>query len=348
MKRISLLILITSLFISCASIGPEGKLEQQYQANADKIRINDIQKLAEIILQYHKKTGHYPLADGSYKLPAYVAITDKKEYVRPGFIDKDIFINEIRSVLGENTIIPMDPQKGDMYARRYYLYSTEGDVFYVSARLFKETPFTQPVAKYNHTYILGGHQDTYIHESSSAANTFMSFSDAMACENYGDIDLIISPDGLIVLPFIVMNHEEGEAVSSTAYVKTSESIGLYFLDALANKHELYMPKDVESQAVENLINFTKEVGLKAGAATGTPLDWGHQFNEITNENIYVYLPIGVERESSEYVTARLYVLIANNSGDIVYAQCMPYNPIEWATSKSAYEADLDGRLPLTK
>ena len=346
-KSFLLILLFTSFLIGCATMNPESSWEQKYQGNADKIRINDVHTILGIVYKYHEKTGRYPLADGSHPLPVYVAITDKKAYVKPEFVDKDIFIHEIKSVLGEDVQIPMDPQKYDVYGARFYLYSTDGNDFQISARLFKPTEGTQAVDKYTHVYLLSGHEDIFkANNSNEADHSFINFENATSCEDYGNWDLEKIKDiKIIPLPFFIIHHEDGQ-MTRQHYPATEKSIDEYIHNAIGSNYNIFIPK--EDQPLIEIFKYIDVVASNTGKQTDSPLNWGYAIPAgIINANTYIYFPIGIERESNRHINARFYVLISNSVGNVIYSRCMPYNPTTLSVDIEAFKQDIKDKLPLT-
>jgi len=320
MKRVLLGLLAFSFFIGCASMSPESSWEQDYQAYADKVRINDVHTIVDLVIQYHKKTGFYPLADGSHPLPVYVAITNKKEYIKTEFVDKDIFISAIKSVLGKDVLIPMDPQNYDVYGARFYLYSTDGDNFQISARLFKPTPLTQPIDKYTHLYLMSVHEDIPLVDNHNKENSFVSFADASSCVDYGNLNFANDHDiTLIPLPFLIRLNEEGK-IAKHYYPFTENKIDRYIVDSIASKNNVVII-DEKHPRVDAIKLFLQGVMSNVGGRTDSPLLWGYDIPEETlDKNSYIYFPIGIERESNRHTSARLYILIANSVGKAIYAR----------------------------
>ncbi|MFC1512806.1 hypothetical protein ACFL4S_02030, partial [bacterium] len=137
-NRIIILIFIfTFMFLGCAVLGPNSIMEKSYQADMDQIRIRDVHYIASLVEKYYNIKGYYPFGDGIHPLPVNASLTNSKKYMRPGFIMKAEFDKELKLVLGEETIIPKDPQKIHPYGPRLYQYYTDGENYTVSAYLFE-------------------------------------------------------------------------------------------------------------------------------------------------------------------------------------------------------------------
>jgi tetratricopeptide (TPR) repeat protein len=135
------------------------KWEIDYQKNVDPRRVEDVHKIAQMAEDFYEEKGHYPLADGKFKLPLTVEITTKKyedSDLLPNPVPMEELEKELKSVLGEDIVLPLDPQKVDAWGGpRLYQYFTTGKHYFVSTNLFFPKLGARYLMPYTYKYEVG-------------------------------------------------------------------------------------------------------------------------------------------------------------------------------------------------
>ncbi len=109
---------------------------EDYQRDADIVRLQDINSFGQHLAEYFKKTGRYPL-QGKTKLPIYVflATTEQQKYTKPGpdypheIVSLKELLKDMESVLDTSISVPFDPQRYPDSKPNFYIYKTE-NLFY--------------------------------------------------------------------------------------------------------------------------------------------------------------------------------------------------------------------------
>lgn len=151
--------LVCLVFAAGCIFGPNASLNRARQADYDLERVAGVHHIAALVEAYHAETGDYPLARDGYPLPVEVPVSDVESYLRPNSVPPELFVRELQRVLGDDIIVPNDPQGRDPYGARLYQYIYDGSDYTVSTYLFDPTPFTRPVDDYMHAYAVGSMED---------------------------------------------------------------------------------------------------------------------------------------------------------------------------------------------
>ncbi len=135
-----------------------------YHVVADRQRVDDLHRIAGVIEAFHDRTGRYPLATLAIPVTVGVNLTDADlpaRYRRPPpgapgqVVPYSVFLNELRSVLGEDLVLPQDPQTVEVYAPNFYQYQYyEGGHYYLSGNLYFERPGTERLGPHYFKYEL--------------------------------------------------------------------------------------------------------------------------------------------------------------------------------------------------
>ncbi len=151
MKHFIALALYMSLFW-LASAAPAQAADSVLGAFAPKEprdlqRVGDMLALAEDIVTYRNKTGHYPLAgDEPQAVMTSIGITDYMPEEGTPYIPKKKLEDALKETLGKGIELPLDPIEGQQGVQlRIYQYATDGQDFYVSAYLESSTPYTRKI-----------------------------------------------------------------------------------------------------------------------------------------------------------------------------------------------------------
>ena len=160
-KRVSLIILLAVMssvasadlldgvkdFVSSGTSTP-------MQQDFDIARLKDLKELGGHIERYKIISGKYPF-EGVTNVSNYVHIATKgqKKYAsrRPPFSHKltDVkeLVSELQKVLGEDVLIPFDPQKVPVHKPNFYVYKVHDSTYYLAVHLFQSFSFSKNVAK---------------------------------------------------------------------------------------------------------------------------------------------------------------------------------------------------------
>lgn len=113
----------------------------------DLQRVGDMLALAEDIVAYRKKTGHYPLAgDEPQAVMTVIGITDYQPEEGTAYVPKSKLEDALKEELGKGIELPLDPVEGQQGVElRVYQYATDGQDFYVSADFEEDAHYTRKI-----------------------------------------------------------------------------------------------------------------------------------------------------------------------------------------------------------
>ena len=137
------------------------KQENEDQFAADKQRVRDIHRLANLVEQYHEKTGRYPLAQEPISRLINVTISPQPQPTSSNsdsVVDVAKFREELRQVLGQDVEIPVDPMP-DEHGYAAYNYSVWSKKYAVATYLFHHARFSEKLAPQLHQYRVGCYED---------------------------------------------------------------------------------------------------------------------------------------------------------------------------------------------
>jgi hypothetical protein len=132
------------------------KMDKDYQHDADIFRLRHLKYLGELIEEYHRKTGIYPL-QGDSETPHYVllAAPHQKKYAQgtPASFkvtEVDAFRARLKEGLGRDIEFKFDPQKVPVGAPNFYIYMIEDHSFFFAVHLYNGRSFANPLDKHYH------------------------------------------------------------------------------------------------------------------------------------------------------------------------------------------------------
>lgn len=144
--------------------------EVNYQADAAKIRINDVHQIALLLESCKERQGFYPFVkelkkppeDGYVTVPLAVMLSQPdQDWVHQPFpfsmsVGKhppQALLFELKQCLGKSVVLPVDPQRRPFYApNTYIVLFTEDDSFAVISFLYEGTQHTSMLAPHVYTY----------------------------------------------------------------------------------------------------------------------------------------------------------------------------------------------------
>ncbi|MCB9807672.1 hypothetical protein H6770_00255 [Candidatus Peribacteria bacterium] len=121
-------------------------LESSYQTKADAIRIADVNHIASLVSKYHQATHRFPFQKESDEIGIMISVyidgkstVNIQESISP--ISERIysyqkFVDELQSVLGNDAVVPMDPQKVPSFGPNWYVYSVQNGNYFIAAHLY--------------------------------------------------------------------------------------------------------------------------------------------------------------------------------------------------------------------
>ena len=175
---IPIILLFTFGQAACSDF--EGGTYKPMQEDFDKIRLDHILIIADIVNEYKEKTGHFPLENYSKK-PVYVTIATKEQIENDKgrshvFLDLSTravdgkipdqpqsavevsfqeFMSELEKGLQRPVKIPVDPQKVPVNKPSLYYYTYYLGVFDVTAFLHNDFSFARNLGKFYNKITVG-------------------------------------------------------------------------------------------------------------------------------------------------------------------------------------------------
>jgi hypothetical protein len=132
-------------------------VEDAAQFEADKQRVRDLHALAALIDAYHAKKGAYPLADPERKIKN-VNISTQEFPTSDAVVPLDAFVAELKSVLGDDVAVPLDPMPMEDRTK-LYIYSVYGSTYTVACVLYHHATFAEKIMDHYCQYRLGSNED---------------------------------------------------------------------------------------------------------------------------------------------------------------------------------------------
>jgi hypothetical protein len=161
------LILLCLLLLLLFLCGSYRKYKEQYQYDADIIRIRHFDYYAQLLTEYYEKNGKYPFQYEKND-PVYVYLLtnfqeknfkDMNPHKHHTLNDK-YFFEELSKGLHKDIIEKYDPQKVSSDRRpNMYVYMVDKDNFYFAIHLYHSNKFTKNIAKYYHKMELSNVDD---------------------------------------------------------------------------------------------------------------------------------------------------------------------------------------------
>lgn len=150
-----LLLLMTVSVTSC------GYMEHAYQKDMDNVRMQDVHAIADVLLLYRERNHAFPFQGEASERPIEVFISNrsipdwiKEQIPRTGLSYKthEELEAALRTVAGEEYVLPSEPQKVETFAPNFYQYHVEPGYMCVSANLYFANKDTQSVQGRYHKY----------------------------------------------------------------------------------------------------------------------------------------------------------------------------------------------------
>ena len=181
MKKIGFILILSFFtFLQTACSEFEGGTVKSMQEDFDKIRLDHILVISNLVTEYEEKVGHYPFAKHSKK-PIYVTIATEEQIENDKgrsnvFIDLDTriidgeipeqpksiqsvsledFTLELERGLQRKIDIPVDPQRVPMNKPSLYYYTYYLGVFDVTVFLHNSFSFTRNLGEFFNKLTVG-------------------------------------------------------------------------------------------------------------------------------------------------------------------------------------------------
>jgi hypothetical protein len=130
---------------------------EDFQKDADIIRLQHLKHYGDLIEEYHSKTGKYPF-EGTAKVPLYVHIANdhQAQYAQNGpptphkLIKNADFIAELEKGLGRTIKERYDPSFAPKNKPNFYIYMTSGDFYFFAVHLHQPYSFAKKLADNYH------------------------------------------------------------------------------------------------------------------------------------------------------------------------------------------------------
>lgn len=174
----TILLCFSFLQFSCSEF--EGGTSKSMQEDFDKIRLDHILIISNLVNEYKEKNGHFPFANLS-DLPVYVTIASEEQIKNNKgrsriFIDlntritdgntpkkpkgiKKVSFQEFKTELERGLLrtinLPIDPQKVPVNKPSMYFYTYYLGVFDVTAFLHNKFSFTRNLNQFNNKITIG-------------------------------------------------------------------------------------------------------------------------------------------------------------------------------------------------
>lgn len=174
-SAIAVVVVLILLLPWCASQF-EGGTYEPMQEDFDRIRLDHLFVIAELMHEYEEHAGHFPFAESADGKPVAVVIASEEQRKnddgrvpvmldletravngklpdRPPRIDMrtaDELTAELGFVLERKVTLPIDPQKVPVNKPSVYVFTCYRDVFDVSGFLHNDFPFARKLGDFNY------------------------------------------------------------------------------------------------------------------------------------------------------------------------------------------------------
>ncbi len=126
---------------------------EDYQKDADIIRLRHLKYYSNLLVEYYKKAGKYPF-QGEHNLPVYVYVAHAEQIastksplpfsnISVSFKD---FIHEIENTLGRTVNEYYDPQNQPYKRPNFYTYMVNGEYAYFAIHTHNKFPFSRKIS----------------------------------------------------------------------------------------------------------------------------------------------------------------------------------------------------------
>jgi hypothetical protein len=143
-----LLLLIFSTLTNCSSS------YEEFQINADIVKLNHLNYYGNLLNEYKTKTGKYPFQGEERNLPIYIYVANDEqiEGTKPGppFSHREIgfqeFVEEVEKELGKEILEYYDPQYRPDAKPNFYMYMIRNNTYFFAIHVHRPYPFARKIA----------------------------------------------------------------------------------------------------------------------------------------------------------------------------------------------------------
>lgn len=124
-----------------------------FQTDADIVRLNHLEYYGNLLVEYNQKTGSYPFSsDADVPLYIFVASPEQVDDIQGGppyrhkVVEFKKLIEEFRTVLGKDIKEYYDPQFEPDRKPNFYIYMVDGGTYNFAIHTSQPFSFSNPVA----------------------------------------------------------------------------------------------------------------------------------------------------------------------------------------------------------
>lgn len=128
---------------------------KSFQDDADVVRLKHLRYYSDLLAEYHRKKGSYPLPERATEMPVYVfvALDTQTHKGKPPYKHLVVLMREwvqiLEAGLERSVDEYYDPQLyGDGYKPNSYIYMMDRDAFFLAVHLYQDYPFAKHVAEH--------------------------------------------------------------------------------------------------------------------------------------------------------------------------------------------------------
>ena len=145
---------ILTIFIATFILAACSESKNEYQSDADIIRLRHLKHYGELIESYHEKAGKYPF-QGKENVPIYVYVANDQQhrFTEKGpkhphkVISFSKFVKEVESVLGREIKEFYEPEDRFKSKPCFYIYAINKETYFFAVHLNSQLPFTREIGK---------------------------------------------------------------------------------------------------------------------------------------------------------------------------------------------------------
>ena len=154
------MLLCTFCFVLAACTSGPMQLDRiqaynDFQNDADIIRLQHLKYYGDLIEEYYDVTGEYPFMDEA-DIPLYVFVANRQQYSstrqKPPYPTKEKsfkdFVALLEQGLGRSIDEYYDPQYAGDYKPNFYMYMANQGTYFFAIHQHNEYPFSKPVARH--------------------------------------------------------------------------------------------------------------------------------------------------------------------------------------------------------
>lgn len=150
----------TALQAQFDSVFADLKIEDPSAFEMDQQRVRDIHQIARLCAAYKNKAGHYPLVTPEGSMKNAIMVPDKEARQKSDVTFND-FVSDLKAVLGDDIIVPIDPAPGES-GRYIYSYSAYGKGYAAAAYLYHHAPYSEKLGDHYCQYRVGSRENTQL------------------------------------------------------------------------------------------------------------------------------------------------------------------------------------------